>query len=174
MFTNLLALAVKMFKKTPPPFASPTCQQDLWSPARMNAPRCKTAKMPCGSYEPVCWTWHRSPRISTWLTCVVYTKKQNGAARSGLTCCIPTRWSKTTAPITRLATACCVGWRPRWFYRGLLETEKRRPPLSGLFYLIQNLLKFEQSPVKRFWIFQPPLPGELSRSHLSDCPTSTP
>ena len=46
-------------------------------------------------------------------SCGANIRKQSGAARSALMCCIPTRWSRTTAPTSRLATP-NLCWTARW------------------------------------------------------------
>ena len=54
IFINPPAQAGKTCKKTLLPFASPTSPPGLLFPARMNAHKCKIAKMPCGFYAPGC------------------------------------------------------------------------------------------------------------------------
>jgi len=95
--------AVRTCKRIPPPYASPTCPPESWSPARMNVPKCKTAKMPCACCEPGCWRLPKRIKTRSWLNYGEFIKKRNGEARSAHMSCIPIKWSRTTGQVMKPA-----------------------------------------------------------------------
>ena len=146
----------KTCKRMPPPCASPTCPPVWLSPARMNARKCKTVKMPCACCAPACWKSSMSSKIAQWLSCAANMSKPNGAARSARMCCTPTRWSKITAPNTKWATP-----RPCWMVKlmGLLKLISKT---QGLYLpKISSKINRAGKPPARYFILIRPLNQEF-------------
>ena len=92
----VMRTAVSFFCTCWPPASS--------SNARTNAARRKTATAPCKSLERGYLKWSAPDRKRKWPSSKARTSTPAGATRYAPTCSTPTRWSKTTAPLSKWGT----------------------------------------------------------------------